>query len=107
MWVLNNEGEAMIQWRSQPKQPYRDQYDGFYIDIIIPIMRDAEIQISQNFMDTSPSNGVDSFDPYIKNYNLSDAGSPYYGDGHFYYLTLDCEDPDTFPAFRFLSESGF
>ena len=58
-------------------------------------------------MDTSPSNGVISFYPYVKDYKLDDPGSPYYGDGHFYYLMQDCENQTTFPAFRFLSESGF
>ena len=56
-------------------------------------------------MDTSPSNGAVSFDPFVKNPNTTP--SLYYGDYHFYYLLDDCEDDYFFPYFRFLSESGF
>ena len=48
MWVLNNEGETMIYWRNQPKavQPFMVQYDSFYVDKIIPIIREVEIDLS-------------------------------------------------------------
>jgi len=32
----------------------------------MPIMKDNGIDITRNFMDTSSSNGVKSFDPYVK-----------------------------------------
>lgn len=55
-------------------------------------MTESGIEISHNFMDTSPSNGVKSFHPYVKDEDLPDPASPFFGDGHYYYLTLDCED---------------
>lgn len=61
MWVLNNEGEDMMYWSGGPMQNIEEsykQYTTFYIDTIIPIMRDSGIIIESNFMDTSPSNGV-------------------------------------------------
>ena len=68
-------------------------------------MRESGIQISENFMDTSPSNGAISFVPYIMNPDTTQ--SLLIGDFHFYYLMEDCEDDSFFPYFRFLSESGF
>lgn len=107
-WVLNNEGEAMFYWRSNrgKKDAYYQQYTYFYVERMVPVMVEAGIQVSQNFMDTSPSNGVTSFDPYVKFTDLNPQDQ-HYGDAHYYYLTLDCEDQNTFPQFRFLSESGF
>jgi hypothetical protein len=56
-------------------------------------------------MDSSPSSGVASFDPY-KQSDIS-VKDIHYGDVHFYYMALDCEDDSTFGQYRFLSESGF
>ena len=56
-------------------------------------------------MDTSPSNGVISFDPYKKNFGTSTQNVSM-GDSHFYYLTQDCELDSTHIWPRFLSESG-
>jgi hypothetical protein len=85
MWVLNNEGETMIYWRDQEKaiKPYLQQYKSFYIDKLIPIFRESEVDISQNFADTSPSAGQVSFNPYIKRYLI--PGDLSYGDAHWYY----------------------
>ena len=75
-WVLNNEGGEIIHWRDDRKseKAYFKQYNGFYIDIIIPIMKESGIVISQNFMDTSPSSGVESFEPYVRA-KVSDASN--------------------------------
>jgi len=86
----------MIYWRnnSATYAAYMAQYNAFYIDILIPIYREAGIQVSENFMDTSPSSGVDSFDPYkASNISVKDTK---YGDVHFYYMDKDCEDDETF-----------
>jgi beta-mannosidase len=106
-WDLNNEGEDMIYWRnnSDTFAAYMAQYNAFYVDTLIPIYRDSGIQIAENFMDSSPSSGVDSFNPY-KQSNIS-VKDIHYGDVHFYYMALDCEDDSTFGQYRFLSESGF
>ena len=56
-------------------------------------------------MDTSPSSGVESFEPYVRS-KVSDASNEY-GDNHIYYMQKDCEDDDTHQYYRFLSESGF
>mmetsp|Transcript_16175 Transcript_16175/g.27372 ORF Transcript_16175/g.27372 Transcript_16175/m.27372 type:complete len:197 (-) Transcript_16175:720-1310(-) len=69
-------------------------------------MRELGVEVERNFMDTSPSNGVLSFEPYVKFSNFS-TQDPNFGDSHYYYLTLDCEDDSTHRQFRFLSESGF
>ena len=56
-------------------------------------------------MDTSPTGGVSSFDPYKRNnYATSDRQ---HGDVHYYYHTSDCESDFTHPYTRFVSESGF
>ena len=56
----------MIYWRnnSDSQAAYMAQYNAFYVDTLIPIYREVGIQISENFMDSSPSSGVESFDPY-------------------------------------------
>ena len=56
-------------------------------------------------MDTSPSNGVKSFSPYVKNFGQSPQNATM-GDSHFYYLTQDCENDSTHIWPRILSESG-
>lgn len=53
----------------------------------------------------SPSNGLVSREPYVKRWG--DPYSPQYGDLHYYDYYADCEDPDTFPSSRFVSEFGF
>jgi len=86
----------MIYWRdnSATFEAYMAQYTAFYINTLIPIYRDSGIQVSENFMDTSPSSGVDSFDPYkTTDINVNDI---HYGDVHFYYMDKDCEDDTTF-----------
>jgi len=85
---------------------YKEEYKSFYIDNLMTEYQKAGVNIAENFMDTSPSNGVLSFSPYTKRTGFS-SQSANYGDSHYYYLRKDCEDEDTHPTFRFLSESGF
>jgi hypothetical protein len=68
----------------------RSQYVSFYVDTIIPIMEEMGVNIQDNFMDTSPSNGVLSYYPYVKRSGFSTQNSNF-GDSHFYYLYSDCE----------------
>ena len=56
-------------------------------------------------MDSSPSNGLLSVDPYVKLW--SQASTSTAGDMHFYDYNMDCENSDEFPTSRFVSEFGF
>lgn len=62
-------------------------------------------------MDTSPSNGVISFEPYIKRRSKYPGSDKNFGDLHWYYTgddhVYDCEDDSIHPYSRFMSESGF
>jgi len=109
MWDLNNEGENLSEWWAYGShEEYMKQYTKFYVDTIIPVMRDSGIKVEENFMDTSPSNGILSYEPYVKRTDKRlNTQSPNFGDGHFYYMMWDCESDTTHPYFRFLSESGF
>lgn len=99
-WVLNNEGEDMMHWGGGDPPGLMDQYITFYIDNLLPVLEDAGITIETEFMDTSPSNGVKSFDPYVK-YISGSPQSASRGDSHFYYLTSDCEKDSTHTWPRF------
>jgi len=41
------------------------------VNKLIPILEEAGVEISKNFVDTSPSNGVISFKPYQKRSGFS------------------------------------
>jgi len=100
----------MMFWglKNWNRTTYMENYSHFYLDTLLPVMREAGINIDENFMDTSPSNGLLSSTPYKKRWGADfNNNNNNFGDGHYYYLTLDCEDPDTYPQFRFLSETGF
>jgi hypothetical protein len=70
-------------------------------------LKEKGIDFTRNFMDTSPSDGASSLDPYKKKADGLSATMMSEGDTHFYYLELDCEKQETHPHVRFLSESGF
>lgn len=75
MWVINNEGDDMMHWNGEKEDAkvlaVRKQYTHFYIDNLLPVMRESGIKIEENFMDSTPSNGVQSFEPYVKNWLAS------------------------------------
>lgn len=56
-------------------------------------------------VDSSPSNGLLSYEPYAKKWSLASQSAA--GDMHFYDYTMDCEDSGSFPDSRFVSEFGF
>lgn len=70
---------------------YTQQYNEFYVKTIIPILQEKGIVLTKNFMDTSPSDGAKSLDPYQKIGDDLAAAMPSEGDTHFYYLESDCE----------------
>lgn len=49
-------------------------------------MNDSGINIKSEFMDTSPSNGVAHYDPFVKLIDGSPSKADR-GDSHFYYLS--------------------
>jgi len=57
------------------------------------------------WVDSSPSNGLISTEPYAKRWGA--ASTPLAGDVHFYNYDCDCEDPASYPQARFISEFGF
>ena len=68
-------------------------------------MIESGINIKSEFMDTSPSNGVVFYDPYVKFINGSPSKADR-GDSHKYYQSLDCENDTNHIWPRFQSESG-
>jgi beta-mannosidase len=57
------------------------------------------------WVDSSPSNGLISTDPYVKLWGQASTASA--GDVHFYNYQADCEDYQIFPQSKFISEFGF
>jgi hypothetical protein len=55
------------------------------------------------WVDSSPSNGLLSYDPYVKLWH--EAGGS--GDDHYYNYGMDCENSDGYPVSHFVSEFGF
>jgi hypothetical protein len=105
---LNNEAQAMANWGTPGDwKEYYKQYEEFFIGTITPILEEKGIDLTKNFMDTSPSDGAESLSPYKRRNDNLNSTSLSMGDTHFYYLEKDCEDQDTHPLVRFLSESGF
>lgn len=78
MWDLNNEGEAMMNWGNPGDwKEYYKEYVKFYINELTPIMKASGVDLTKNFMDTSPSSYVKSLDPFEKsgiNPNVNDYG---------------------------------
>lgn len=71
-WDLNNEGEDLTFWHMKGNwTAYTEEYKSFYIDNLMTEYQKAGVNIAENFMDTSPSNGVLSFSPYIKRTGFS------------------------------------
>ncbi|KAL0023786.1 hypothetical protein WJX77_005013 [Trebouxia sp. C0004] len=107
IWGGNNEVEtAMDGWfdvAKQNPQLYVADYTKLFLDTVQTAV--AEVDPEFPFVDSSPSNGLISKEPYIKRWG--DASSPYYGDAHFYNYDADSFDAATYPHARFVSEFGF
>lgn len=65
----------------------------------------AQVDPDVPFLDTSPSNGVVSFDPYVKRFGK--VWNPQFGDVHFYNYKDNCLDYTIYPRAKFISEFGF
>ncbi|RLN52524.1 hypothetical protein BBJ28_00022544, partial [Nothophytophthora sp. Chile5] len=105
IWGGNNENENMMeQFVEAPIFPLgttfnRDiavvDFTKLFVDLIHPVI--VAMDPTRPFVDTSPSNGLYSIDPYVKRW----------GDVHFYDYKSDCQDYRMYPHARFISEFGF
>jgi beta-mannosidase len=108
IWGGNNENEVALGWFSQSnsnRDLYVADYVKLYVDTIYRAIGDVEGHNQRAFVDSSPSNGVISSEPYVKQWGYaSTAGA---GDAHFYDYSSDCEAYSMYPQSKFISEFGF
>ena len=113
IWGGNNENEAALNWY-EPSRGQRDlyltDYVKLYVDTVMPAIRATDYD-RRPAVDTSPSNGLLSVDPYVKRWGVTStkakASAGSWGDIHYYNYEADCEDASTYPLARFVSEHGF
>ncbi|RLN45154.1 hypothetical protein BBJ29_003333 [Phytophthora kernoviae] len=113
IWGGNNENENMMeQFVDAPIFPpgvafNRDiavaDFTKLFVDLIQPAI--VSMDPTRPFVDTSPSNGVYSVDPYVKRWGPTNEIA--FGDVHFYDYKSDCQDYRMYPRARFISEFGF
>ncbi|GMF49239.1 unnamed protein product [Phytophthora fragariaefolia] len=113
IWGGNNENENMMeQFVEAPIFPpgttfNRDiavaDFTKLFVDLIHPTI--AAMDPTRPFVDTSPSNGLYSVDPYVKRWGPTNGVA--FGDVHFYDYSSDCQDYQMYPRARFISEFGF
>lgn len=107
IWGANNENEQALGWYEEARSNH-DVYlvdeVKLYLDTVLPAVASADPD-ARPIVDSSPSNGVISSDPYVKRWGTASSSS--WGDIHYYNYFSDCEDPDSYPAARFVSEHGF
>ncbi|KAL4132938.1 hypothetical protein PRIC2_003267 [Phytophthora ramorum] len=113
IWGGNNENENMMeQFVEAPIFPpgttfNRDiavaDFTKLFVDLIHPTI--VAIDSTRPFVDTSPSNGLYSVDPYVKRWGPTNGIA--FGDVHFYDYNNDCQDYQMYPRARFISEFGF
>jgi len=96
LWGGNNENEVAMSWFSQStsnRDLYVVDYYVLYIESIYKVV--AREDPDRVWVDSSPSNGLISRDPYVKRWGQ--PGSLNYGDLHHYDFYSDCELPTSFP----------
>ncbi|KAJ8525026.1 hypothetical protein ON010_g16090 [Phytophthora cinnamomi] len=113
IWGGNNENENMMeQFVEAPIFPpgttfNRDiavaDFTKLFVDRIHPTI--VAMDSTRPFVDTSPSNGLYSVDPYVKRWGPTNGVA--FGDAHFYDYNNDCQDYRMYPRARFISEFGF
>lgn len=112
VWGGNNENEVALYW-FQPSQTNRDLYVSDYSKLyggrVYPVLSKVlgKSTLANNvvWVDSSPSNGLVSVDPYVKLWGQASTAAQ--GDVHFYDYNCDCEDYRSFPEAKFISEFGF
>lgn len=98
LWGGNNENEVALTWFSQSttnRDLYVVDYNELYINTIYKTL--ASIDPKRAWVDSSPSNGLISRDPYVKRWGQ--PGDLKYGDLHHYDFYSDCEMPASFPKY--------
>jgi beta-mannosidase len=96
LWGGNNENEIALSWFSQStsnRDLYVVDYNELYINAVHRTL--AGIDPDRAWVDSSPSNGLISKDPYVKRWGQ--PGALNYGDLHHYDFFSDCEVPASFP----------
>ena len=108
----NNENEVAFGWYPETqmnKTFYQADYAKLYAQTVFATLRKvlgtSFYETRNSWVDSSPSNGLASVDPYIKLWTQASTSAA--GDMHFYNYNMDCEDTDQFPDSRFVSEFGF
>ncbi|KAL6763781.1 glycoside hydrolase superfamily [Haematococcus lacustris] len=108
LWGANNEVEASLDWFAvSDVRATRPLYASDMTALFSTALRQAiaALDPGRPYLDTSPTNGLYSQDPYIKRWgNVSD---PRYGDVHYYNYWADCLDTGHYPTAKFVSEHGW
>jgi beta-mannosidase len=108
----NNENEVALNWFSSSlnnRDLYVSDYSQLYGKTIYPtleaILGKGFLSSQLSWVDSSPSNGLISTEPYAKIWGA--ASTEVAGDVHFYDYACDCENYISFPEAKFISEFGF
>ncbi len=107
----NNENEVALGWFDSSRNN-RDLYVSDYTKLyelaynaLTSVVGINAIDKQVIWVDSSPSNGLISADPYSKKWTT--ASTEIAGDVHFYDYDMDCEINTNFPNAKFISEFGF
>jgi beta-mannosidase len=106
LWGLNNEDENSFDWfidTRKNRRAYQQQYENQVV-AMMGIFRSV-VGPRVQLVDSSPSNGIESSDPFVKRWG--DVSDPLYGDIHFYSYDKNLLDDSVYPAPCFVSEFGF
>jgi len=111
VWGGNNENEVALDWFQASRDNrdlYVSDYSKLYGETVYPAILSLDGhngKLQRAWVDSSPSNGLLSTDPYSKIWGQ--ASTAVAGDVHFYDYSCDCEDFNAFIEGRFISEFGF
>ena len=108
----NNENEVGLEWY-QESRDNRDLFVADYVKLygdtvfgtLQKVLGTNFYQSENLWVDSSPSNGLLSVEPYVKRWTRGSTAAA--GDMHFYDYSMDCEVDGNFPKARFVSEFGF
>ncbi|GMH36679.1 hypothetical protein BSKO_04552 [Bryopsis sp. KO-2023] len=106
IWGSNNENENSMDWFKvtwDNRIRYAVDLYKIFVDTVGAALNKVDPHVL--YIDTSPSNGVISEDPYVKRYGNTNCIE--YGDVHFYDYVNDGLSYSTFPKAKFVSEFGF
>ncbi len=111
VWGGNNENEVALQWFEESRNNrdlYVSDYSRLYTMIFRTLTAITSVNLFENqyvWVDSSPSNGLLSADPYAKMWTTASGETA--GDVHFYDYEMDCENYTNYPKAKFISEFGF